>query len=255
MMNSDTEKVLDLALEIGGELASSGMEINKVEDAMVRICFAYCLEDINAIAAGTMLAVSATDSDDHTVTKIRRIYEKGYNMNRIEQLLGYSRKVCINKVEPTVALTNLKDIVRNTKTNPLYVAIGYVIIPAAFCIYYGGNIQDSLCSAFIGIIIFLCNRELRPSLSNNIVYAVFVAVLSGILAVILTSLGVGVNEDKIMIGDIMVLIPTLALVNSLKDMMRGDLMSGIMRFFEVFLEVTALASGFGLALVLVGYIF
>lgn len=254
-MNSDTEKVLDRALEIGGELASSGMEINRVEDAIVRICYAYRLEDINAIAAGTMLAVSVTDSNKHTITKIRRIYKKGYNMNRIEQLLSFSRKVCVNRLEPTEAISDLKNIVRNTRINPYYVAIGFIIIPAAFSIYYGGNLQDAFCAAFIGLVIFFCKRELKSSLSNEIVYVVFIAALSGTLALILTYLGIGVNEDKIMIGDIMVLIPTLGLVNSLKDMMRGDLMSGIMKFFEVFLEATALASGFGLALVLVGNIF
>lgn len=253
-MTVNTEKVLDLALEIASELASSGMEINKVEDAIVRICFAYDLDDINAIAAGTMLAVSANASGGPTVTKIRRVYSRNYNLNRIEQLLAYSRNICTNRTDPVEALIRLKDIVRNTRVAPLYVAIGYVVITAAFTIYYGGNLSDAACAAAIGTVIYICNLSLRPSLSNAIVYAVFISALSGALAVILTTLGLGYNEDKIMIGDIMVLIPTLALVNSLKDMMRGDLMSGIMRFFEVFLEATAIASGFGLALVLVGNI-
>ena len=42
------------------------------------------------------------------------------------------------------------------------------------------------------------------------------------------------HADKIMIGDIMLLIPGIAITNSIRDMLMGDTIAGIMRLIEVF---------------------
>jgi uncharacterized membrane protein YjjP (DUF1212 family) len=50
--------------------------------------------------------------------------------------------------------------------------------------------------------------------------------------------------DKIMIGDIMLLIPGIAMTNSIRNMLVGDTISGIMRLIESLLWAGALALGF-----------
>jgi uncharacterized membrane protein YjjP (DUF1212 family) len=50
--------------------------------------------------------------------------------------------------------------------------------------------------------------------------------------------------DKIIIGDIMLLIPGIALTNSIKDIFVGDTISGIMRLAESLLWAGAIACGF-----------
>ena len=52
------------------------------------------------------------------------------------------------------------------------------------------------------------------------------------------------NLDKIMIGDIMLLIPGIAATNSIRDMLMGDTISGMMRLIESILWAGALACGF-----------
>ena len=54
----------------------------------------------------------------------------------------------------------------------------------------------------------------------------------------------GLNQDKIIIGDIMLLIPGIALTNSIKDMLVGDTLSGVLRLIEALLWAGALACGF-----------
>ena len=60
------------------------------------------------------------------------------------------------------------------------------------------------------------------------------------------------HTDKIIIGDIMLLIPGFVMTNSLRDMLVGDTISGIMRFTESLLWAIGLASGFMLAIWLIG---
>ena len=47
-----------------------------------------------------------------------------------------------------------------------------------------------------------------------------------------------------MIGDIMLLIPGIAATNSIRDMLMGDTISGMMRLIESILWAGALACGF-----------
>ena len=47
-----------------------------------------------------------------------------------------------------------------------------------------------------------------------------------------------------MIGDIMLLIPGIAITNAIRDMLMGDTISGLMRLIEGILWAGALAAGF-----------
>ena len=55
------------------------------------------------------------------------------------------------------------------------------------------------------------------------------------------------HGDKIIIGDIMLLIPGLAFTNAVKDIFIGDTISGVMRLIETVLWAAALALGFALS--------
>ena len=58
--------------------------------------------------------------------------------------------------------------------------------------------------------------------------------------------------DRIVIGNIMLLIPGISLTNSIRDMVSGDTMSGTLRFIEACILALAIAGGYFLASVLVG---
>ena len=74
----------------------------------------------------------------------------------------------------------------------------------------------------------------------------------GFISIILVKLGIGNNFDKIVIGDIMLLIPGLSMFISINDIFKGDIMSGIGRFTEgIFLALT-IAAGVGLSLLMLG---
>ena len=64
----------------------------------------------------------------------------------------------------------------------------------------------------------------------------------------------GLTEDygKIIIGNIMLLVPGVAFVNALRDMIGGDMMSGILRVCESILLAVFLAAGSFMALMFLG---
>ena len=70
----------------------------------------------------------------------------------------------------------------------------------------------------------------------------------GLIASASVNCGFADHADKIMIGDIMLQIPGLVLINGLRDMLLGDTMTGCMRVIEAILTAFAIASGFAIAL-------
>ena len=60
------------------------------------------------------------------------------------------------------------------------------------------------------------------------------------------------HEDKIIIGDIMLLIPGIPMTNAVRDILVGDTISGIMRLVETLLWAGALACGFMAAIFIIG---
>ena len=64
------------------------------------------------------------------------------------------------------------------------------------------------------------------------------------LAFLAVRLGLGQTADHMIIGNIMLLIPGVALTNSLRDIISGDTMSGLLRFFEACVIALAIAAGY-----------
>ena len=80
-----------------------------------------------------------------------------------------------------------------------------------------------------------------PSRKNNLLFTV-----------LLCAVGLGQHHDKIIIGNIMLLIPGMALTTSLRDVINGDTLSGMMGFIESIVKAMAVAIGPAVVLKLLG---
>jgi len=67
-------------------------------------------------------------------------------------------------------------------------------------------------------------------------------------AEILTAVGLGAHLDQIIIGALMALVPGIALTNAMRDVMAGDMVSGISKVAEALLIGGAIALGTALSL-------
>lgn len=83
-------------------------------------------------------------------------------------------------------------------------------------------------------------------------YPMISSFVTGILVVGLSSVGVGDSFDKIIIGIIMLLILGIALTFSIRDMIKGDIISGLLGLSEALLRATAIAMGFALVFIIRG---
>ena len=88
-----------------------------------------------------------------------------------------------------------------------------------FSLFYGGTPADGLCGGLCGMVIGLC-MALMTRLGANLFFRTIAGgAASALAAVALTRLGVGQNQDLIIIGALMALVPGIAMTNAMRDIM------------------------------------
>ena len=117
---------------------------------------------------------------------------------------------------------------------------------------FQGSLLDAFFAALISVVIFLVERVFTYFSINGMFYNFISSLFAGVLAYHISNFNIGAQLDKIMIGNIMLLIPGLMLTNAIKDMMNGDTMAGFLRFCEALLTALAIALGFWFAMISTG---
>ena len=92
----------------------------------------------------------------------------------------------------------------------------------------------------------------RVHQQNKIIYTVVACFLAGLLAQACVGIGFGVNLDLIMIGDIMLFIPGLVIVNGVREFFYADILTGLYRLVEALLIAGAIAAGYAVSLMMGG---
>lgn len=250
----DYNKLLQAILDIAEEMLVCGAEVSRVEESIERMCGAYGCDRrrVNAFIITSNIQVTLEDPEGHIITQIRRIVRNDTNFDRLDHLNDLSRYICRER-PPLSELLRRYEAVMNRRGLPVWVEyLGALLIAGCFAVFFGGNARDGAAAALLGLLITLAMRFSGRFEENQLAKVFMTSVLAGFAALAEVGLGLGNNVDKIMIGGIMLLIPGIAMTNSLRDMLIGDLASGLLRLVNSLLLATAIACGFALPLILTG---
>ena len=120
----------------------------------------------------------------------------------------------------------------------------------AFAVFFGGNLLDGVAAMLISLLICILETLLQKQDLQRLVQTMLISFLVGVSAFLTVRIGIGVHVDKIMMGAIMLLIPGIAITNSIRDMLFGDTISGILRLVESILMACTVAVGFAMSILL-----
>ena len=249
--NINPDRLLRLALDVGEGMLKNGAEIHRVEESIHKICSAYGAAHIEVFAITSLIVASIRLSNGKYSLQMRRVYNSSNNLLRVEELNNISRRVCVEV--PSLDEFEIMIFEAKQKTQPSRVLnyLGGILAAGSFAILFGGNLFDALVAAIMGIVVvFIGNLTTKKAIP--IVKNLFISFVCGILINIFIRLGIGTDENMIMIGTIMLLIPGLAIGNSLSDMVCGDVLSGTTRLIQAFMTAIMIAVGFGIAIFVSG---
>ncbi|HIU20375.1 MAG TPA: threonine/serine exporter family protein [Candidatus Limiplasma stercoravium] len=246
------ETLLMRFLDMGELLLTSGAEVMRVEDTLTRLCKVYGFTRVDVFTITSSIIVTACSPDGRVLTQTRRIRSRDTDFRCVERVNALSRRLCQTPMEPD-ALGAEIDAIRSMPADPTAVRYGiYAGTSAVFAVFFGGVWMDGVAAALCGIwmlTVVLCARRLRL---NSLLECVVASSLTALAAVALTRLGIGQNADKIIIGNIMLLIPGIAFTTSLRDLINGDTISGLLGLSEAVVKALAIAIGFAAVLTRMG---
>ena len=122
--------------------------------------------------------------------------------------------------------------------------MGSILAAGSFAVFFGGTFADGVVAALVAVLICFIQQKATKFFANTIMFNLFCSFVVGTVICLTVKVLPVLNMDKIMIGDIMLLIPGIPATNSIRDMLMGDTISGLMRLIESILWAGALACGF-----------
>lgn len=239
-------------LVMGELMQSCGAEVFRVEDTLNRMGQAYGVERMNVFVITSSIVITMELPDGRELTQTRRIREAGGNdFTKLERLNGLSREYCVAPFDAEILRQRLEEI-RHDQLSRKSRYLGSILAAASFAVFFGGSIWDAAAAAVFAVLICLMQEYVAVICMNSMIFNVVVSFLTGAGICAASRLLPGLHMDMIMIGDIMLLIPGIAITNAVRDVLIGDTISGIMRFIEAMLWAGCLAFGFMSAIWMVG---
>lgn len=239
----DYNTLLDMATDLGYELAMAGAETFRVEESISRCLAAYGVQ-AEVFAIPNYLVVSIIAEEGQPITRMRRIGHHGNDLDAVEKFSGLSRAYCNRTPAPKDGQKWL-DLVRSQRqyySMPMQY-LGNFLGAFGYGLFFGGSFVDGLCAGVCGMLVGLVNKLLDDRKANQFFRTIASSYLMALLAYAMGAAGICANPDAATIGALMILVPGLLFTNAMRDIIYGDTNSGVNRIVQVFLVAVALALG------------
>ena len=252
LSKNEIDTLTKQCLNIGEAMYCAGAEISRIEDTLYRLGKAYGAEHVSIYALTSSIVVTMEFHGEEAITQSRRIRRRdSFDLKKLEDLNGLSR-ACAEQALPVEELRSRVLAILEEQPRQSMVFLGELLAAASFAVFFGGNGFDALAAAVLACCIYLMQRYVQPLCQGRIFFNIITSFLTGLLICGLCRLLPMLHAGQIMIGDIMVLIPGIAITNSMRYVLSGDSISGLEKLIDSVLLAGGIAVGFTLAIMFAG---
>lgn len=237
------KKEFDTALYLAAHMIECGAGIQRAEDTAKRLLTHFGFQQISVFAISSFVLLCA-EKNGVTYEKSKRVQNGEPNLAQIENAHNYSRALCRGQVNLQLRQTPAPVYKQVQKSIAVFGGCG------AFAIFFGGSLLDA---CFAGIIVLICETlfsKFRHKL-NTTADIFMESAFCGFLSIVPALAGIPCSTDKVMIGTIMNFIPGMSIGNSIKDVLLGDTITGLLSMINAITTAAAIACGYSLAILVV----
>ncbi len=247
------QRLFQYAMDIGEQMLISGAEVYRVEDSINRMCYAFGAKRVDVfIITSSMVATVHTETGE-VFTQTRRVTSSKVHMDRLHRLNQLCREICQNKISEDQIQNKIEEAL-HCKTYPLWLEfLSCALIAGAFTAFFGGNVAEDAVSFAVGALVWLMVFFTEKVIPKKIFSKFYASAIATALAFLAFRLGWIPNMDRVIIGNIMTLIPGIGLTNAIRDLFVGDSVTGLLRMVDAMLNALAIAAGYYLIAVLGGF--
>lgn len=245
MPERDLDLLLNTCLLAGKIMTESNAEMYRVEDTMSRIASASGIYRLVSYVTQTGLFIGF---DRTSTIRMEQITNRTINLERVVKVNNLSRKYVANELTLEELYSALQEVEKDRRMFPVWLQIiSAAIISGTIMILFGGELKDlpiTLSIGGVGYIVYLCSlRFFRIKFLAEFLSSLII----GIAAILSVRLGIGLNQDLIIIGCVMPLVPGVQITNAIRDLLAGHYVSGVSRGAEAMM--TAAMIGFAIAFI------
>lgn len=248
------EKILLSAVVLAGELMlSSGAEVYRVEDTMKHMLRKSGYQTVETIVLTTGIFVTLNDPVKEPVTLVKRIMERGTNINRIYRVNDVSRRFCDGKIEIERAYEELQEISHDVPYKTWMKTVGTIGVSAFFAPIYGGKLLDFFAAGIVGFFLAAATWLIKKIKLNDFCINAFCAFVVAFTSMAISNCFLRQTDPNVLIiSAIMPLVPGVAFTTAIRDTLNGDYSAGAARMLEAVVVALAVAAGVGGGMVFFG---
>ena len=243
ILKEDTQSVGNILLEIGAMLMSSGASTNRTRVTLERLArgLGYGIELLITQRA-LMLTIIEKDQQ-RLFSRLKRISPHGVNFRIVSGISHLSWNV----MEQNWTVTQIAEELQRLKSLPHYprlVVLGFVgLAGSAFCNIFGGG-STEMAVAFIATVTGLFVRqEAMKKKFNPYLCVFFAAFVASLIAGLAEYYHIGLQPDKAFATSVLFLVPGVPLINSVTDLMDGNIQNGMVRAMNGLMIAFSIAMG------------
>ena len=239
----DLERTLTLATTAGRMILESGAEIYRVEETILYLCHSMGFFHAETVCMPTSVTVTILyQGCYHTASA--RVKKRSVDFTQLSAVNAISRLAALQHISCEEALNRLSSLSTGGPSGPVQV-ICAAFASMGFALMFQGTLPESAAALLAGgvaqVLIWLLGRKNMGKFNITLLSSAGLA----LVALLCTRLLPSANLSIIITGAVMPSIPGLALTNAVRDIINGDLTSGVTRAAEALMVAVALATGAG----------
>lgn len=233
--------VMDTCLLAGTMILKNGGETYRTEETMTRIAEAAGMDDVNSSATPTSVILSfRCQGQDHT--RMVRTPNRTINLNKITMVNDVSRRFVSGSITLSEAYRILCEVDQKKPVYPKWMQhLAAATASGAFSMLAGGTWLDLGPSALAGLTVNMSLEYFEKFVHMKFFTEFSAALLGGLVALMFVSFFPQLHMSILIIGAMLPLFPGIAITNSLRDLMAGDLVAGVSRGVEAMLTAVSVA--------------
>nr|WP_272879724.1 threonine/serine exporter family protein [Sulfoacidibacillus ferrooxidans] len=237
-------------MQTGHLLLRYGGETSRVEETMAHMARGAGAppDSVQSFVTPTGIFISIT-TDKGTFTHLTRVIgPASMNLDKVTLLNDLSRRFQRGACTVDQAFAELVRIEQAPSVYRHWVQmIAAALSSGSFTVILGGTGTDFLWGALGG---FLAQETTRwlTRYAPRFFSVLLASLLGALIAVFSSAMGFAHDEGAIIIGAILPLLPGLAVTNSIRDLLAGDLLSGVARGAEALFTSVAIAIAVAIAI-------
>lgn len=244
--------VIDLALWAGQLLMQNGAETARVEETVHRLGTGLGCDWLDVLVSPNAI-VATTSSGEEFRTKVRRVTGIGVNMTILAEVSDLSYRVNagkLNRFDLRAQLEHIDMLKPNYNRWAVVVLVGLAC--AAFSRLFGGDWGVFAATWAAAGLAMLARQELNRLYFNPLLVTAITALIAGVIANSAALFHLSSQPRTALAAAVLLLVPGVPLINAAEDLIKGHMVTGIVRGFTGLLISLSIALGLSVAIWLTG---